>query len=224
MPSEMQFKEDADVFDEKGEKVGTIDRVVIHPKTREVTHVVIQEGFLFPEDKVVPVEWFSVTTENKVMLNEAEEDIDSLPPFEETHYVPWHETKMRETYPQGHAQPYFWYPRASVYWWGYPGYRSYFGFTEPPYAKFSEYQIPDDTVPLEEGAEVISGDNEHVGDVEQIFADSDSGHATHLVISQGLIFKDRKLVPTAWIDAIREDRVYLGVDSEFLNGLESYED
>lgn len=224
MTLEMEFKENADVFDENGEKVGTIDRIVIDPQTKEVTHVVVEEGFLFTEDKVVPVEWLSTATDDRVILKKSEEDMESLPNFEETHFIPWRERDAVETYPPGYAQPYYWYPRVGVDWWGYPGYRAYFGFGEPPYTAVVKRQIPEGTIPLEEGADVVSADNEHVGDVAEIFADPDSGHATHFVISQGVIFKDKKLVPTAWIDSMREDRVYLGVDSDFLDGLESYED
>lgn len=220
----MQFKENAEVLDENGDKVGTIDRVVIDPKTKEVTHVVVRKGFLFTEDKVVPVDWFDLTTENKVILNVPEEDVDTLPPFEEKHYIPWHEVDERPIYPAGYAPPYYWYPRAGVNWWGHPGYRAYFGLTEPPYTTTVERQIPEGTVPLKEGAEVISADNEHVGDVERVFADPDSGRATYFVISQGLIFKDRKLVPTTWVETMSENRVYVGVDSEFLDSLGSYED
>lgn len=223
MQTEMQFKENAPVYDENDEKVGTIDRVVLDPRTKEVTHVVVREGLLFTEDKVVPVEWFNMTSEDKVTLTVAEEDVDTLPSFEETHYIPWHETNVRQMVPQGYAPPHYWYPPAGVDWWGYRGYRTHFGFQEPPYAQYIERQIPEGTVALQEGADVISADNEHVGDVEQVLADADNEHATHFVISQGLIFKDKKLVPTAWIDTMREDRVYLGVDSDFLDNLDSYE-
>lgn len=229
MPMHMQFKENADVYDEHGEKVGTIDRVVIDPRTREVTHVVVREGFLFTEDKVVPIDWFSLTAEEKVLLKVPEEKVNELPDFEETHYIPWDEPDTQGDYTdtqatRGYAQRYYWYPRSNVYWWGYPGYRAYFGFHEPPYSTIVERQIPEGTVPLKEGADVISSDNEHVGDVERIFTHPDTGHATHFVISQGLIFKTRKLVPSAWIEAMEEGRVYLAVASDFLDQLEAYED
>lgn len=224
---DMQFKKDADVFDENGEKVGTIDRVVIDPRTKKITHVVVRQGFLFTEDKVVPVTWFRLTTDNEVLLKTSEEDVEALPVFEETHYLPWHEVRERESPPPPDHTPapaYYWYPNASVYWWGYPGYRTYFGFAEPPYATVVERNIPEGTVPLAEGANVLSAEGKHVGDVEQVLADPDSGHATHFVISQGLIFKDKKLVPTAWISAMRDENVYLDVDAEFLEELAEYED
>jgi hypothetical protein len=78
-------------------------------------------------------------------------------------------------------------------------------------------------VPLKEGADVVTADNEHVGDVERVFADPENERATHFVIAEGLIFKDKKLIPTAWIEAMDEETVYLSVDSDFLGELDSYE-
>jgi len=41
----MQFNENAEVFTSTGEKVGRIDRVVIDPKSDELTHLVVKKGF-----------------------------------------------------------------------------------------------------------------------------------------------------------------------------------
>jgi uncharacterized protein YrrD len=61
-----------------------------------------------------------------------------------------------------------------------------------------------------------------VGNVERIFADPDSERATHFVIEVGLIFKERKLIPTSWIDTMTEDEVFLGVSADFLDKLAPY--
>ncbi len=224
---ELQFKANAEVFTKDDEKIGEIRRVVIDPQTKTVTHVVVEKGFLLTEDKLVPVDWFDITAEDKVILDVEERETEELPPFEELHYVPWREAQLRgaETEdPQNYAQPYFWYPPAHVNWWSYSGYRAYYGVTDPPYVIVAERNVPEDTIPLKEGASVISADDQHVGDVERVFADPDSARATHVVIARGLIVKDRKLIPTAWIKALGEDRVVLSVDAEFLDQLDNYED
>lgn len=51
----MQFKQGTHVYTIDGKDVGAIDRVVLDPKTDEVTHVVVRRGWLFSEDKVVPI-------------------------------------------------------------------------------------------------------------------------------------------------------------------------
>jgi uncharacterized protein YrrD len=218
MEKEMQFKANAEVVTTNGDKVGEIDRVVIDPKTDTITHIVIREGFLFTSDKVVPVDWITVTSKDTIVLNASKDKVDTLPDFEETHYVPREDSH----YPEDYAPAYYWYPSATVDWWTDPGYRTFFGAEAPPFTKVTTRATPDGTVPLREGAKVYSSDDRHVGNVERVFADRDSERATHFVIEAGLIFKERKLIPTSWIDTMTEDEVFLGVSSEFLEKLAPY--
>ena len=69
----------------------------------------------------------------------------------------------------------------------------------------------------------MSSDGEHIGDVERLFIDPGSNRATHLVISQGTFFKDRKLVPANWIRSVTEDEVQLYMSSQVLERLPAYE-
>ena len=46
----MQFKENARVITAGGQKVGRIDRVVLDPKSKELTHLVVKKGFLFTRE------------------------------------------------------------------------------------------------------------------------------------------------------------------------------
>jgi sporulation protein YlmC with PRC-barrel domain len=43
----VELTKGTDIYTADGEKVGSIDRVVLDLETREVTHVVVQKGFLF---------------------------------------------------------------------------------------------------------------------------------------------------------------------------------
>jgi hypothetical protein len=99
---------------------------------------------------------------------------------------------------------------------GYPGY------PQPPYLRKTELNIPDDTVPLEEGAKVVSSDDEHVGDIERIYADEEEQRATHVMIAQGLISKTRKLIPTMWVKQVLEDEVRLSISKNFVEDLPEY--
>src|ERR671924_395888 len=83
----MELKEGTSVFTASGEEVGKINRFVLDPATNEVTHIVVEKGWLLPEDKVVPIGMVSTATEERVALNQTVEDLDQLPLFEETHFV-----------------------------------------------------------------------------------------------------------------------------------------
>lgn len=222
----MQFKAGTAVYSADGEDVGRIERAVINPHTREVTHLVVRQGFLFTEDKVIPVDLIASATEDRVVLIQTEDSLQDLPPFEETHYVPLDEDELgREpVYPlAGYAAPLYGYPPVGTSWWGYGGYLGYRAYPEIDTIATTERNIPDDTVPLKEGARVVSAGGDHVGNVEQVIADAGSGRATHIVIAQGLLFKARKLVPTSWIRSIDEDEVRLSVGSRQLERLPDYE-
>ena len=221
----MRFEQGADVYTAQGDQVGEIDRVVIDPKTNEVTHVVVKKGFLFTVDKVVPISLIGPTIEDRVTLRENAGELEALPDFEETHYVMPNKEVETQTTPPGQAQQLYWYPPTRTVWWHTGGYLGYPGFFYPipPYVVQTERNIPEGTVALKEGAKVISADSEHVGDVETVLTDPQENRATHLVIAKGLLSKERKLIPTSWISIVMSDEIHLAVGSSVIEALREYE-
>jgi uncharacterized protein YrrD len=218
----MQFKENAEVFTSTGEKVGRIDRVVIDPKSDELTHLVVKKGFLFTTDKVVPIEHVETTTEDRVELKAGPGDPDEFPDFEETHYIQAPESGTFAKRELGGIKPLAWYyplPRGA--WWR-TGMGVYPGYPQPPYIRKTELNIPDDTVPLEEGAKVVSTEGDHVGDVERVYAEEEEQRVTHLLISKGLVSKTRKLIPSMWVESVSEDNVRLSISKNFVEELPEY--
>jgi len=214
----MELKEGTSVFTPSGEEVGNIKRFVIDPATKEVTHVVVQKGWLLREDKVVPIKMINSANEARVELDQQVEDYELLPPFEETHYV---EAPEKEDYGQSatRAVPVYWYP--PVGYLASPTYGPTI-YNWPPVE--TKLNIPEHTVPLKEGADVISVDEKHVGGLERLFVSSDNDRVTHFVISQGLLLKERKLVPAHWVDRVEEDKVHLTVSADLLDRLPAYDE
>lgn len=214
----MELKEGTSVFTPSGEEVGKIKRFVIDPGTKQVTHVVVEKGWLLREDKVVPIKMINSANEERVELDQQVEDYNLLPPFEETHYV---EAPEKEDYGQSatHAPPAFWYPPV-----GYIASPTYGPniYNWPPVE--TKLNIPEHTVPLKEGATVVSADDKDVGDLERLFVSSDNDQVTHFVISQGLLLKERKLVPAHWVDRVEESKVHLTVSADLLDRLPAYEE
>ncbi|MFN2291356.1 MAG: PRC-barrel domain-containing protein [Anaerolineae bacterium] len=227
----MELIKGQDIITPDGDKVGSIERVVLDPETKEVSHIVIEEGFLLKETKVVPINMLGAETEDGIVLRDAEY-LDDLPPFSETDYVPagvetaetrergeGQPAEMARDYPTQFAPRYYWYPPVGVGWWRGLGTPTY---VEPEYVRTVEFNIPDGTVALEEGAAVITSDDKHIGDVEEILTDPQENRATHFVISTGLLLKEHKLVPTQWVSTILEAEVYLSVSSDVVKGLPEY--
>lgn len=220
---EEQLKEGTSVFATDGDELGEIKRFIIDPHTNEVTHLVIGGG-LFAEDKVVPFDKVTSETDDGLVLSHEIQEYDDLPPFEETYYVEagdyYAEGGRVDDYPPAPTGPtYYWYPP-----YGYLGYPAYgLGTQGWPYG-LTQQNIPEGTVPIQEGTDVVSADGEHVGDVERLLVDDESHHVTHFLISKGLLFKERKMVPANWIRTVMDEKVQLNVTAGVLDSLPDYEE
>lgn len=215
----MQFKEGTHVYTTNGHDVGVIDRVVLNPQTNEITHVVVREGWLFTEDKVVPISLLDTAVADRVQLRANVDDLNDLPQFEETHYVPPGEA-ADEPYPAGYVPPYYWYPPIGAAWSGY--YTGYYGYPLEHYVAHTEQNIPEGTVGLKEGARVVSADGENVGHVERVFTNSGLNRATHLLITEGWLFQEKRAIPVDWIRSVGEEEIRLAVNARSLEGVPEY--
>lgn len=216
----MQFNTGAKVVTADGEQAGSVDRVVLDPETKEVTHLVVRKGILFTEDKVVPMSLVGPSTKEQVTLRQNAGDLEDFPVFEESHFV--HANRRRRPEPEAatHQAPgLFWYPPV-----GYS--QSAGGFARTPgagYVHQTRRNIPEGTVAIEAGARVIGSDGEHLGDVERVVTDPQANRVTHFLISEGLILKEKRLIPTDWITNFGEGALHLSVGSEFVDSLPEYE-
>ena len=208
----MLFKQGVDVFSSDNEKVGTLDRVVMDPKTKEVTHIIVREGFLFTEDKVVPMDLIGSVTDDHISLQGSKEHLDELPDYEETHYVP------REAAVDDDMDTLYWNPPLD----DMAGYGRYVFYPQSQYLRRTEKNIPEGMVALAEGAKVLTEDGEQVGNIETLITDPKDERVTHLVISSGLLMKERKIIPSHWLSTVTDDEVHLSVDSRLLERLPEY--
>ncbi len=233
----MQFKEGTHVYTSDGEDIGSIDRVILDPSTNNVSGLVVKQGWLFSEDKVVSIDLVDSATEKRVTLTRTDHNLQDLPAFEETYYIPLEEEDYPVTpeteavaFPNYAAPASYGYAPLGTAWWGYGGF-----FGMPPadpvatsgygadYVQRTQRNIPEGAVAVKEGAKVLSMSGDHVGDVEEIFTDPQSSHVTHILISQGVLFKDHKLVPTNWIESTAENEVRLTVNTSLVDRLPEYE-
>lgn len=213
----MQFKQGTAVFTQDGKEAGHIDRVVIDPRTKRATHIVVRKGILFTEDKVVPIKLVATGQVEQIVLKADTDKLNQLPSYVETHYILLNEEELgRDGIEAKNFVP-------AVYW--YPPYfeAPIAPYVEPPYIPETKVNIPEGTVAVKEGAKVISRDDIHVGNVEQILTSALSDRVTHLVISKGLLMKEKKMIPVEWADSLAEDKVRLAVRARTIQQLPSLE-
>jgi len=211
----MQFKVGTKVFTAGGKRVGTIDRIVIEPDTNELTHLIVQEGFLFTESKIVPMSLVGPATEDQVILLGREERLDEFPDFQESHFVSAERRLSSMPAMNNRVRTLYWYPPLGIST----------GLASPhvPHYVVKTENIPKSTVALEVGVSVMCSDGKYVGNVERVFTDAQEGRATHLLIAEGFFLKEKKLIPTRWISNVFENEISLSVDSTLVKNLPEYQ-
>jgi uncharacterized protein YrrD len=230
----MQFKQGVGVRMIDGRAIGKLDRVVVDPRTKEVNYIVVRKGTFFTTDKLVPLNLIAGADDQVITLREDAGDLEQLPDFEERYYVPADDTTASPADPPGSAasagiaaaQALYPYPPAGGTMGGPPemGGQGMMGaMTVPqPVVERTQRAIPDDSVALRPGEPVLSADGQQVGSVEQVLTAENADQVSHFIISQGTLFKDRKLIPMGWVSDIGEERVQLAVDATFLGKLPAY--
>ena len=213
----MRLIKGADVYSANGEKLGTLSRVIIDPNTREVTHIVIEKGLLFTTNKLVPINTINPHNEEMITLTSSEQELEELQDFQESEYVNLDATE----YPEEQVESSLWYPPMNSALWRAGMYTPYPAM--PVYTVKTTQNIPEGTIALEEGARVVSKDDRHIGNIEQLIVEPQDNRVTHMVVSEGFLFKERKLIPVLWIADISESEVHLSVGSGTLERLPAYE-
>ena len=209
----MQFKKGVEVFSSGDKKLGTLLGVVMDPKTTEASHLVVQEGFLFTEDKVVPMYLVGTVLEDRIELKDVRENLDELPRYEEAHYIPIHEAGEE-------IEIMYWNPPIEMYW---SRVNNLPVFPESPFVRKVEKNIPEGTVGLMEGAKVVASDGETVGEIESMFADPLSNRISHIVLrSGGMVWKEWRIIPVHWLKSVDDTEVHLSVDSRFVKRMRDY--
>ena len=79
METKIPFQKNATVLAANGQEVGSINRVVLSPESKMVTHIVVRKGSLLNRvDKVVPVDLIAETTDERIKLRDEAGDLSSL--------------------------------------------------------------------------------------------------------------------------------------------------
>jgi sporulation protein YlmC with PRC-barrel domain len=223
---------DARIKNADGDDIGNLNRFVIDPKTRKITHIVFEQGTLLPKEYVLPMEWVDQVLDTEILLRPLPVSVDDYPPFEEENYVISEERDLLET-EYIRADPglrmHYYYPPMTYRPGGAPadagrGIAPGSIGPRPGVRKEVQENIPEHTIALKEGAKVWSNDQKHVGDVEKVFVDPKNNKATHLLITKGFLSKERKLVPVDWVENIYEDRVNLAMRGDFMENLPEYQE
>jgi len=236
----MKLTTDARIITSEGQDIGNLNRFVLDPRSKKVTHIIFGRGLLSQKEYVIPMRLIERVTDEAIFLKPLPVNIEDLPPFKEEYFVLTNERALiNEAYFS--AAPtlrmYYHYPPTAG---GIlPPNKPNRAYDSPSYTagvaplsvtgsdELSGFidvndNIPDHTVALKEGAKVFSNDSKHLGNVEKVIVDPTNNKSTHLVITKGLLLKEKKLVPMNWVDNIYDNEVYLCMDQEFVDKVPDY--
>jgi uncharacterized protein YrrD len=192
----MEFKIGTSVHTMDGKLAGSLERVVIHPDAKAITHVVVQKGILSNQDRVVPVEKILSASHERIALACTSGEFEGMPSLDVKQYEP------RDTGENLHRMSSAMYTSPAL---------------DLNAAKKIIRTIPDELVVLKEGARVMSEDDQHVGNIDRVRAES--GKVTHFIASQGSILKTRKAIPVEWVRVMNDDEIRLTISAQQFDDL-----
>ena len=217
----MKLKYGVDILSWENEKVGKLVHIVVDPATNEITHLVAKKGMLIPNDKVIPISLVLEANEQWIKLLAFEGDFDDFEDYIEVYYVRAEKMRAEELTDEESEKivPLLAYPPAGMLGFGYMPVIQY---PDEKQAKMLA-NIPEGTVDLSEGAAVVGMDGERVGEVKELIYETRTEEITHLVISEGVLFSEEKLIPVSWVTNYKRNQVQLVVVSDLVEQLPEYE-
>src|SRR5574342_832901 len=177
MQNKIQLQKHAHVLASNAHEVGFLERVVLNPESNVITHIVVRMGLLLnKEERIVPIELVSDTTEDLVLIGADASTVQSMPLFEERQIVREEQSVGASTSSDSQG----------VVPFGISPVDKPLIDVEETYVTEAMQNIPEGTVAMKEGAKVIAADGESLGHVERVLADSSVDQITHLLISRGI--------------------------------------
>ena len=172
----MELKGGTRVFTNDGKDVGCLRQVVVDPENNEVTHIVIAKGFLLPDNKVVPIEDVVSATDGRIDLDCSSQVVDEMSPLDiESNYPEREVGDQSRTY----------IPAIGGFYMN--------PVILPAMSTDMHRSIASNLVALEEGVDVTSDDDEHLGIVERYFTAVDKELVDYFIVSDGILEQNSQI-------------------------------
>ncbi len=214
----MKFSYGTKVFDKDGEKVGVVSELIIEPRSRVITHIVVQKGLLFHSDQLVPCDLIERMDEEEVQLSvtAAQLKAEMAKEYNRDEYVPFKAGGDQDI--AGTAIPGAIWARpmgTTIVQAPYPA------IVPPgigPLPPTPEIILPINEIMLEKGSTIRTSDGNEIGTLQECLTDDDD-NITHVLIKEGRFFSVPKLIPIDWVAGIKDNEVLLAVDADTVDKL-----
>ncbi len=207
---EFVFNIGAKVYCRDGQ-CGRLAKVVVDPKTKRITDLIVEKGFLLKEDRVIPVSVVESTNDEAIQLSIESKELPKFPKYREVELEePAPDWKMREPYQLEDV----------VHWAAVYG--------DVPVL---ESLAPKVRVRIHEGisggATVIARDTPiftvdgMVARVHHVITDPESGEIRYIIARRGIL-PYRVVIPATLIEGVDEEGVSLNATLEDLKKLQRW--
>lgn len=213
---ELDLREGSHIQTAEGDDLGAVRQFVVKPSTAEFTHLLVEKGVFFTDDRVVPVEAVDHVEDDVIILRD-EVDPGTLPGFVREHYTSIdEETGSRLGVPGGDMWR---FPTSHIGPFPlYPAYPIAAGDPAPPAEPRVRSQLAESEI-VGANTPVMSTNGEKVGTVSEVRVDNE-GHLSHLVVDLGFL-SDEKVLPAHWVESIESDGIRLAVSNTAVESLET---
>ena len=205
-----------DVFARDGEKVGTVDRLVVNPRTRAIEQIIVHSGFFTQEDKLIESGLIDRVDAGGIRLDASGDEVHGFPTFVEEHYAAAsHEDSggggLLIPNVGGTGELMYEAPATGR---GYPGTGSIFdpAPTNPPPLETAS-NVPENDAIISDGTDVIGADGDKLGTVSDVTIDT-RGHLESFVVKAGLLFKHDVRITADQIAEFGSDHVRLSITAD----------
>ena len=176
---------------------GRSTSVVLQPKTKEVTHLVVKKNGSPHQEILIPVTAVTATTPDSINLRYAKHELAGLQPFIETDYI---QVKIPR-------------PADGIY------YMMPYVHPEVETLPVKHAAIPEDELAVHRGAWVEATDG-LVGRVDEFLMDPENDQITHLVLREGHFWGQKDVtIPVSDKERIEENTVHLIIDKHQIETL-----
>jgi len=178
---------------------GKVSCVIIDPKKRTISDIVIKENHSPHTKRVIPVWHVKTTLPTSIEFDFDREKLQSFDLFVEPRYVEIPRVMPNYILDESVGTP--------------------MTFVENIPVVVKEEHVPAGEVGIHRGAQVQST-NGVVGRVDEFLFDGDDEHITHLVMREGHLWGQKDIsIPISAIDRMQGDTVYLNLDKKGVENL-----
>lgn len=204
-----------------GHEVGRLHAIVVDPRENTVTHIAVNRGPFFPEPGFGDPQIISVgladlhdAGEDHVDLKVDKPAFETLPLYSHNHFLEVPDEEKAP--PEAHGQPALWSTGLAIA-------ASLGGL-------FTGIAVPAEHFRKASFERHILNDapvwriqpNTHIGDVERVLVNEDTGEIEALVIKRGVVFHHESVLPVRYVREICDGVVRVQISSADLKTLETF--